>query len=250
MLRKSKLDDVSRYEKPWTDSGSSLVADIDQTGFVLFKGLDPDSDDHLLRLGTMLGTIDVGIDEKLLGPTIMHLRYDPAIARENKLPAYFTSNFFPLHTDVSYVPNPPRFMLLHCVNPDPQGDGIYLLADCYAAMASLNDFEQTIIQKRVFSYSYPPNCPEGQIQNYAIFERRMWRYKHSSMCFPNQAKSTLKRFNQALSDVSQQLLLERGDLLIVDNHRIAHGRTAFDPSATSNSPVRHIKRLYATTLKE
>ena len=234
------------YKDNQSFTKNTLLTDLDQTGIVLIKGVNPDSDQPLLRLGRMLGTTDVGIDAELLGPLIMHLRENSDKAQNNHLPSYFTSNFFPLHTDVSYVPHPPKFMLLHCIHPDPGGGGINLLADCDKALASLADNERNTIGLKLFNFLYPPNCSEGQSQAHAIFEDGLWRYKYSSMDFPEQASSVVENFNRILADVSISILLERGDLLVVDNHRIAHGRTAFN-RVHSNQPGRHIKRLYATT---
>jgi alpha-ketoglutarate-dependent taurine dioxygenase len=227
------------FDTSRTISKQSLLQALDIAGIVLLRGIEADSADEILRLGQMLGTIDVGIDEELLGPAIMHLRYSAEKARKNHMPAYFTSDFFPLHTDASYVANPPRFMLLHCVHPDPGGGGINLLADCDKALASLTERERGTIFRQVFNFLYPPNCPEGQSRAYAIYESGMWRYKHSSMSFPQKFADDVERFNQALIDNSISLLLERGDLLILDNHRIVHGRTVYKPGGYT-LPGRHI----------
>lgn len=226
--------------------GETLLADLDETGIVLLKGLNPDSDKELLRLGSLLGTLNVNVEEELLGPTIMHLRYVTEGAQKNQAPAYYTSNFFPLHTDVSYVTAPPRFMLLHCVHPDPQGGGISLLADCNKALALLGDRDREIIGQPMFNFLYPPGCGEGQSQAHAIFDDRLWRFKYSSMRFPKDTATTVERFNELLTNVSSPVALKRADLLIIDNHRIVHGRTTFkhvDPDL----PGRHLMRLYANT---
>ena len=225
-----------------------LLAGLDKTGIVLLRDIDPDSPDEMLRVGQMLGSINIGIDEELLGPAVMHLRYDSDKALKNHKPAYFTSDFFPLHTDMSYVPDPPRFMLLHCVHPDPEGGGISILADCNKVDSLLPDPDCDTICQPIFSFLYPPNCPEGQSKPHAISGKNLWRYKHSSMRFPEEATSAVERFNQGLSDVSIRLLLERGDLLILDNHRVVHGRTAYK-HGHHELPGRHIMRLYATTVE-
>ena len=240
--------DVICFEGSQPVSKELLLAGLDKTGIVLLSDIEPDSPDELLRVGQMLGSINVGIDEELLGPVVMHLRYSSDNAQKNHLPAYFTSDFFPLHTDVSYVPDPPRFMLLHCVHPDPEGGGVSILADCNKALSLLPDSDYDMIGQQVFSFLYPPNCPEGQSKPYAISGKKLWRYTHSSMCFPEEATSAVERFNQGLSDVSIRLLLERGDLLILDNHRVVHGRTAYK-QGHHELQGRHIMRLYATTVE-
>jgi clavaminate synthase len=186
------------------------------------------------------------IDEELLGPKIMDLKYDFAKIKEQQKPAYFTSDYFPLHTDVSYVPNPPKFMLLQCVMPDADRGGSCLLADCAAAFDLLAEDEQAMLSRKLFRFAYPPNCPAGESSPYAIRNKNVWRFKYSSMKFPDEVSVAVESFYEALQEIATELFLERGDVLIVDNHRIAHGRTAFHKPYPGD-PGRHIRRLYATT---
>ena len=237
-------DSVACHEQGLRVSAATLLADLATTGMVLIRDLDPSTSDAILHVAGLLGSLDLGIDEELLGPAVMHLRYDPAKTKPETRPAYFTSNFFPLHTDVSYVPTPPRLMLLHCAQPDPGGGGVTLMADCEAAAQQISDKDRVQLQEPVFHFLYPPRCPAGESAAHAIHEPGLWRFKHAAMRIPPARQEAVERFHRALTQVSLSLFLERGDLLIADNHRIAHGRTAFNPSPR-HAPGRHIMRVYA-----
>jgi hypothetical protein len=53
----------------------------------------------------------------------------------------------------------------------------------------------------------------------------------------------ITEFDAALREVATGRLLSSGDLLIADNHRMVHGRTAFIPGRSSAE--RHLRRSYA-----
>jgi len=50
-------------------------------------------------------------------------------------------------------------------------------------------------------------------------------------------------FDRALRGVVATHLLITGDLMVIDNHRMAHGRTAFQ--ADPDRAQRHLRRSYA-----
>ena len=216
-------------------------------GACWLTGLDAATPDTLLEWAEHLGSWDLGIAEELLGPRIMHLRYDPEKVQLARQPAYFTSDEFPLHTDVSYVPNPPGLMLMHCVRPDPAGGGQVLLADCDKAQRMLPDAVLTSLQLPAFRFLYPPACPEGASAPAAILEQGRWRFKFACMEFAAEHAPAVNAFYQALLAVCETVMLQAGDLLIVDNHRMAHGRSAFGVSGVAKhgpQTGRHIMRCY------
>jgi hypothetical protein len=216
-------------------------------GACWLTGFNAASQDPLLEWAERLGSWDLGIAEELLGPRIMHLRYDPEKIDLADQPAYFTSDDFPLHTDVSYVPNPPGLMLMHCIRPDPWGGGQVLLAPCDGAQRMLPDEVMATLQQPLFRFRYPPACPVGSSAPAAILERGRWRFKFACMEFAAEHAPAVNAFYQALLAVCETVMLQAGDLLIVDNHRIAHGRSAFNASGAGAEELptgRHMKRCY------
>jgi len=197
----------------------------------------------MLHWAGRLGSWDLGIAEELLGPRVMHLRYDPLKQGLADQPAYFTTDAFPLHTDVSYVTNPPGLMLMHCVAPDPGKGGLVRLASCDDALSWVAPEVANTLRQPVFRFLYPPACPSGSSEKLAILAHGQWRFKYASMKFDREFSKAIEVFYRALLDVSQTLFLRSGDLLIVDNHRMVHGRTAFGHH-TNDQPGRHIMRCY------
>ena len=66
------------------------------------------------------------------------------------------------------------------------------------------------------------------------------------MLTPSAAVGAVARLQDCLHFVHHEIALEAGDLLIIDNHRVAHGRSHF--MDTAGGPKRHLLRSYADPL--
>ncbi|HET6564146.1 MAG TPA: TauD/TfdA family dioxygenase, partial [Xanthomonadales bacterium] len=125
---------------------------LDAHGACWLSGVDASTPESILYWAEQLGSWELGIDEELLGPRVMHMRLDQDKLPLANQPAYFTADEFPLHTDVSYVPNPPGLMLMHCVKPDEAGGGQVRLARCSAALQLLPESVVNCLQQPVFRF--------------------------------------------------------------------------------------------------
>jgi alpha-ketoglutarate-dependent taurine dioxygenase len=64
------------------------------------------------------------------------------------------------------------------------------------------------------------------------------------MTYDVKASEAVKEFQALLENHAIEVFLEEGDLIIIDNYRMVHGRTEFqnkDPKLGG----RHIRRVYA-----
>ena len=226
---------------------ANVRAYLDEFGFALCTDFPTLSPDSLIAFADSLGTKDLSIDPELSGPLIMSIRYDEIKAPNRERPAYFSHDAFPIHTDMSYVRNPPRLLFMLCVTPDAAGGGLTVLSDCQSAWEPLLARHRRELERPQFRFRHPPNTQEGEIGEVPISEpgpvRRMWRYRIDSMTVPSSATEAVESFSEGLEEGSFQFRLRAGDLIVVDNHRMLHGRTAFDPAA-SPTP-RHLLRTYA-----
>ncbi|MEL6745233.1 MAG: TauD/TfdA family dioxygenase, partial [Pseudomonadota bacterium] len=213
-------------------------------------GLDH-SDDALLAFVSAIGSADLGADEHLTGPPIMELKLDVQRAKHAVTSAYFTPDQFSLHTDLAYVDRPPRYILTHCVQPDPDGGGVTLLSDVKQAITLLSDKDREALSDTVFSFRYPPGCEEGESASFAVIDDSSdsgtprLRFRLDRTNCPTSHQKPLENLADALAKCSFQLKLFAGDLLILDNTRMAHGRTAL---STSGGTHRHLRRAYAAEM--
>jgi len=237
----ASLLDISTYSH---DTRLQDLRDsVDRLGAVFVRGVEP-TESAILLYARTLGSPNLEVPEVLCGPPVMHLRFDRDRSTAASRQAYFTCGEFPLHTDLSYVPNPPRYLLALCVEADAGGGGLCTLASLESAWQTLSDDDRECLSQRCFAFDNAPNTGDGACQDQSIYEpidnRGIWRYRPDTLTFPDSAKRSVERFSVALEDSKSTLQLCPGDLMILDNHRFAHGRTAFQaPSA------RHILRSYA-----
>jgi hypothetical protein len=102
---------------------------------------------------------------------------------------------------------------------------------------------------RMHSDSAPARIPTAIVygsDTYPSFVGAMY----GDMLKPNGrgAEAALEAFQQALDDVSVDLLVDPGTLAFIDNHVLWHGRRKFAPSFDSEGrPYRFIQRLYWTS---
>jgi alpha-ketoglutarate-dependent taurine dioxygenase len=223
-----------------------FVRDLAAHGVCVVKGTDASTDADIVRLARLLGTTNLGITREMSGPLVMDIRYDSSKAAAGQRPSYFSRDKFPLHTDLSYVPSPPRFLLTQCVDPGTGLDGAALLADCSAAWTALAPSFQKVLTEPLFTFPYPPNCEQGHSAALAICTTtngmRRWRFRPDGMTYPFGASDAVYRFQRALEAITVEHQFLAGDLLVVENSRVAHGRTAF---SSADSAQRHLRRVYA-----
>jgi len=150
------------------------------------------------------------------------------------------------HTDTQYRELPERYMTLCCVQEAVCGGGLTLLLD---SQLVLND----IIDQKEFLQSLSLNFPiaipdvfavkgnlfieQPIVSNYPKFRFRYDTFKKGIVLQSSNDKYVKLDIIERLKDILENsphiisLKLRKGQILIIDNHRILHGRTAYsDPN--------------------
>lgn len=150
---------------------------------------------------------------------------------------------FPLHSDEAFAALPCRYVLLHCWRADPAGGGVSLLAT-RERIEALGDVDTGHALR-----SLPLAYPFGQtttllpgLLRYNRSEIESLRQRRD-LPLPPETRAWLDRFDALFAAAAERVLLEPGDLLLIDNHRTLHGRTAF----AAGSP-RLLKRVRVDAL--
>ena len=175
-------------------------------------------------------------------PALSSIRVNPDVPVATHM-----SHFLGPHTDTCWRQTLIGLLLMHCLKAHPEG-GRSMLVDGYAVAEHLREksaeafellsripigFEAKVedrddwrVQGRVISVA-----ADGAIEGI--------RYNGNSigqLDLPDKLITpmydALEKFEKILydRDLWWQPLLRPGDLLVIDNHRILHGREAFDPS--------------------
>jgi hypothetical protein len=140
-----------------------------------------------------------------------------------------------LHIDAPNVTAPPDYTSLLMLRPDPAGGGHSVLADLRAAAVLLADDDRDVLHRPLFF--------EGRAEQlhgvgepllpFPVLEDgppgRTWiRWAGKLLTDPRNTAyfPVLERFAAQLHVTAQRVTLRRGELLIADQRRVAHGRTA------------------------
>jgi len=144
-----------------------------------------------------------------------------------------------LHIDAPNVEAVPEYTCLLVLRPDPAGGGASLLGDLRAAFAATGEADRAMLRQPVFFEGRAvglhgvgaPRMPfpvldedeQGQLR-WVRWAGKMTADQRNAVRLP-----VLDRFAAALADTAVAVALGRGQLLILDQRRIAHGRTALGP---------------------
>jgi alpha-ketoglutarate-dependent taurine dioxygenase len=253
-LAKDNLDIKSLFDFA-RDNIPNVLADIFRThiednegdGYIIVKNL-PDNypDELLVVLNSIIGT---PIQYQQEGPMVIDIK--PQKAYDKKGISYRTSNEFGFHTDLSYAPIPPDFLSLLAIKQDLHQQAKNKLATVKKALKQLPQEAIEELKKAQYQFSRPAHFSSETktINNLAILTETetgyMTRFREDTISSPNPA--AMEAFSllcNALENVSIKVQLEPFTLIFLDNLRIVHGRTSFEPTYDEND--RHLKRVFST----
>ncbi|MEQ9490815.1 MAG: TauD/TfdA family dioxygenase [Alphaproteobacteria bacterium] len=161
------------------------------------------------------------------------------------------------HTDESYRHGPPGISVFHCLKPHPGGQGASIFLDGFKAAERLrmtNPDAFSLLSTTPVMYRAERNAEErfrtwqrmiatdhnGAVRGVAVSDRTL-----APLSLPEDriepAYRAIRAFEEQLAatDLMFERLLEPGEVVIFDNHRILHARRAFDPMAGE----RHLQQV-------
>lgn len=224
-------------------------------GFALLKGV-PNNPDAVAAIARNAGYIENGwrytakAEEILVAPVAQDDKTaEAADAMVEATDAHYLRTLLVPHTDFSFTAWPPGLFIFHCLRPSPDGGGATLLVDGLhvaerlrdenpEAFAALSTVRQPFrghgsvkidwsAQGRVISVDETGNITGIR---FALPSRRPVHLR------PDAAETYHRALQSMLHLIMDpacqiELPLNAGDCLLMDNHRILHGRTGMDPKA-------------------
>lgn len=201
-------------------------------------------DHSVLTLARQIGTIVVNGDY----PEVMKLTPRPGAQKSY----YKTAGEIPLHTDEAWWPFvPSKYIVMGCQQPAADG-GVSILADAKTTfIEGLSEDEQAMLATTPLKLPAPPHHTEktgmskfGAVQGILrpIVELDSRGEPQLVRLNPNQdfydlnddqpeAIKVVKKWDAASRRSAEHILLAAGQIIVMDNHRVVHARTAFsDPN--------------------
>lgn len=147
-----------------------------------------------------------------------------------------------LHTDTQYRDLPERYMTLSCVNEANCGGGETFLLDSQVILdrikndhVLLNELQQDfpIAVPDIFHYEGKKFIERPIIANYPKFRFRYDTFKKGLLLQNppdlNQKMNVLDSFFDLIKNAPEMInfTLKKGQIILIDNHRLLHGRSSF-----------------------
>lgn len=207
---------------------SDWPARLRESGALLIHGVPLDEDNRSLRsLGERLGPASLRAIERRLDEGAGVQRVEALAGevrdRHGKPLASAGHGEFALHSDESFLAQPARFVLLHCWRPAATG-GRSAIADSRVIAASVGRVEWIAWTQLRLPYPCGERCSleDGVVRFNAA--------ECAAAALTPVQRHWLDRFAASARRVAIELTLAPGDLLLLDNQRMLHGRSGFDPA--------------------
>lgn len=149
-----------------------------------------------------------------------------------------------LHTDYATFPEPPRFTITHCIEPDPDFPRkgvsvILLLRSVIDHLRTSDPLLLDLLRREVFPFRrnaehalYHTTVPTYAILDQADhvrFDRTLIvpHLKHTDCPEQSHLIDAILRFEQFCADCAErvEIALDRREVLIIDNRRVLHSRS-------------------------
>ena len=251
-----------------TEKMYGLLQNFYKYGFVIFKKV-PTEDNYIVKFANSIGTIR---------PTNFGESFSVKSVPEPNDLAYTSIALTP-HTDNPYRKPIPCIQLLHCLENEVKG-GLSTLVDGFAVAEYLR-----INHKNLFQILTKTKVRFRFVDKTIILENwgelieldnnnkiKQVRYSTRLDYVPVLKKKELEKFYEARKLIAElyasskfeiRFKLEKGDLLMMDNHRLLHGRTSYDASEgkrylkgcyidhdSTEGRLRHLERKFGLKWKK
>ena len=253
-MKKKHLFQMAPVINPRGSDTSTILNLVRKNGVVIFEGF-PTDPEMLLRAGCLLGTPQhryvwnplPAFSEPMKWVT--DVRFKPTIKGDEAQLFTHRCGDLRLHTArASFKAKPrdtPRLFMMLMADPGSPSATVGAGASRFSRLAdAINCLKQTIDDERkvveilrilkttpISTEDPYPHIPvTAPIMSGGSREVMRFRYWEHIL---DHARSTpafhaLSQFDEALTKASFEYSLRKGDLVLIDNHRVAHGRRGFD----------------------
>ena len=168
---------------------------------------------------------------------------------ESNQPSFRNQLRFPLHTDLTYVNSPPRYILMHGIHSDSNiFGGESLFCSVNDLLADLPIDVRRELQREQFIFSIPSHYTGKPIKEKSILmynpknDQYFVRFRQDTISCTNQSgKDAIEKLIACLDDHTVKYSITSNSILIFDNYRCLHGREQIKESGVRK---RILHRVY------
>jgi len=239
-----RFDHASVLEDDAT--AAAMIEAFERTGLVLLQGM-PTEPNEVERFANHFAYVrEIAFDRV----ADIRVKVDPYTLG-------FTSRSLPLHTDCSGYSWPPNVMVFHCLRNDVAGG-----ASCYVdgtavveqlrerdpealRLLSTHKIDFRLYSRQADTLSHQPPVTLGADGKLAVLRHANWTTQPLATVPFDEVPAwydAYRAFAALINDPANvvQHRCEPGEAFLIDNHRVLHGRAAFD----ADEGVRHFQQVY------
>jgi L-asparagine oxygenase len=216
---------------------ADLLGEVDAKGYAIRPGLS-------VGRRTECVAEDLG---EILTPwddTVKQVLIPRAASPPNTYSGIFGLDCFPFHTDLAHWPLPPRYLLLRCVRGYADVPTLLLDGRAMAAVVGHDTMARALVKPR------RPQSGELRIhrllQTVDCREIVRWDEIYLQPASPVGSEAST-RFKSLIDEAApaHAVMINDGDVLVIDNWRMLHARPAIAPGRQD----RKLERVYLRSLK-
>ena len=203
----------------------------------------------LLRFADDIGRA-VGYDREQSGRLIQDIF--PVKASERAQVSTSSKVMLGSHTETAFHPHKPRYVVLLCLRGDAQAATTY--ADVDDMVPHLSEEALEVLQTNEFVTTIDPSFmtngePDAKVAVTPLTKKHSgWVLVYDELLMSGtttRAAIALAELHAAVKRATRHVVLDDGDLLVIDNDRAVHGRTPFTPRYDGTD--RWLKRALVVT---
>lgn len=224
------------------------IGDIGETPSIPFVGDDalPVAKKSLIDFGNLLGS-PICYKQEQGGQLIQHII--PVFKTEYGQISTSSKTNLELHTETAFHPYKPSFVLLLCLRGDKNAVTTYANVEDIVEKLSPESIE--MLNKPFFITRIDESFRSNGEADFELFTSVLRPHvnggfsmtfdKHFMRGCTEEAQKALDELNTAVNESIKEIVLESGDLLVIDNETTVHGRRPF--SAKYDGTDRWVLRL-------
>jgi hypothetical protein len=221
-----------------------VLTALERDGYVVSESFSPNV--TTIEIAESIGTpINVARLLPSSGiPTVQSLRpRDINQVSENQYSGHYGLGTFPVHSDLAHWPVPPRYFLLRCVT-----GSLDVFTDIVPWTGVIDVLGTAVLRKAVFATRSRRIGSSTLVRALSDHQRNQILRWDSVFLRPlNEHARELASFmlQSTWTRTGNKVLLRgRGDMVVIDNWRVLHGRS----EVRAQSASRHIERVYLSEI--
>ena len=223
-----------------------LINHIRHNGILIINNIPivDKKDDILITIASLIGK---PFQDENQGPLIMDIRPNrKRIENINNHPAYETCSYFPLHTDLSYVDDPPDICCLYFINHDINKEARSFFCNINDVIKEIDGDIISELLKDEYEFNpplhYKIKTPIRKSILSKVNDGYEIRFREDVIYACGKAHEALNILSKKMDAKKIEFLPEESSVIFINNKTTTHGRTSFVPTYSEN--FRLIKRIF------